>query len=196
MEPSIGINDGSAMSATLITADALRPSFSKWEMNMDTGLMTLYFGEPVNATSFTPSHMSFQAVENLGTDPSANIISLVETNTSVLTPDGTTQQIQLGNVNMNAIKALSPLGTLQSKLFLSFATPAYTDMAGNLMSLAYVSIYDAKPCTVFTPDTTPPRLVSFDLNMNTEELRLVFTETVNTHQFEVRRKERRNGAKR
>ena len=86
---------------------------------------------------------------------------------------------------MNSIKALSPLATLQSNLYLSFSSPAFNDMAGNGMSLAYVSIYDAKPTVSFIPDTTPPRLVSFDLNMNTASLRLIFSETINTHQFEV-----------
>ena len=83
MEYSVGIADGSAMAASEITADALRPSFQSWNMNMDTGIMVLNFGEPVNSSSFIPGNLNFQQVENVGADSSAKIIALSATNVTV-----------------------------------------------------------------------------------------------------------------
>ena len=71
---------------------------------MDKGLMNITFGEPVNASSFVASSISFQAAENLGTSPSAETISLSSTNVTVLSPDGLTQVIDLGLNNLNNIK--------------------------------------------------------------------------------------------
>ena len=185
MEWAEGINDGAGMQAAAITADVLAPAFYSWSLDFDSGIMDINFGEPVNATSLIASNINFQEIENMGTNAAANIIALTGTNVTILTDNGSSQKINLGNVNMNKIKSLSPLATLTSKTYISFSQPAYKDMSGNDMSLAYVSIYDAKGTTSFTPDTTPPHLVSFDLNMNDNTLRLIFSETINTFQLEV-----------
>ena len=124
-------------------------------------------------------------MENLGTSPSANTISLSSTNVTVLTPDGLTQMIDLGLENINNIKALSPLAIALDSIYLSISTPAIKDIAGNDMSLAYLTVYEGKQPTRFTPDTTTPYLQWYDLDMDSGVLTLHFSETINSLQMDV-----------
>ncbi|GMH88778.1 hypothetical protein TrST_g6209 [Triparma strigata] len=182
---SKAVVDGAALKASTFTADALKPAFSSYTLDMDSGYMSMTFGEPVNASSFLASGITFQATDNIGTNPDANTITLSNTNVTVLSSDGLTINVDLGLKNLNDIKALSPLGINTEKTYLSISTPAIKDIAGNDMSLAYLSIYEGKQPTSFTPDTTTPTLQWYDLDMDSGTLTLHFSETINSFQFDV-----------
>lgn len=171
--------------ASELTADALKPAFSSYTLDMDTGYMNLTFGEPVNASSFLASGITFQATDNLGTNADANTITLTNMNVTVMSGDGLRIKVDLGLKNLNDIKALSPLGIATATTYLSISSPAIKDIAGNEMSLAYLSIYEGKQPTSFTPDTTTPTLEWYDLDMDSGTLSLHFSETINSYQLDV-----------
>jgi len=147
--------------------------------------MNLTFAEPVNITTFKAASIQFQADTNLGINPHANTIALTNTNVTELSGHGNTVAFNIGTYNLNRIKALYPLGTEHSLLYLSMSASCIKDIAGNDNSLAYVSIYEGKNPTSYVPDTTIPYLEHYDLNMNAETLTLYFTETINAFQLTV-----------
>jgi len=179
------IEDGSAHPAGTYVADELSPMFRSWTMDMNTGVMDLTFAEPVNISSFNAEAVNFQAAMNLGIEPNANTIALTNTNITKLSGDGATISVNIGTYNLNRVKALYPLGTEHSLLYLSMSGSCVNDIAGNANSLAFVSIYEGKNPTSYTPDTTIPYLDHYDLDMNAEILTLYFTETVNAFQLSV-----------
>ena len=186
---STAILDGSAIPCTKYTIDTLGPAYQSWSIDMDNGLLTLAFGEPVRASSFSATGINFQRVANLGNiqeaDRDAESISLSDTGVTVTSVDGMVQTISLGDYNMNLIKALSPLGTSQETIFFSVSAAAIADMNGNAMSLAYLSVFEGHRSLSFTPDTTAPEIAAFELDMDVGFLRLTFTETVNVFQMEI-----------
>ena len=185
MEYAKAIQDGNARQATTYKADALSPSFKSWTMNMDTGIMNLTFAEPVNGSTFVASSLSFQAASNLGIDTSANALALSTTNVTVLSEPAETVSVDVGLYNLNRIKALYPLGTESSLLYLSLSAPCIKDIAGNDNSLAYLSIYEGKEPVNFVPDGTIPVLDHYDLDMNAGTLTLYFSETINAFQLNI-----------
>ena len=98
---SDAIVDGEGMQCSAVTADGLAPAFSNWQMDMDTGYMTLNFGEPVNASSFDATGINFQRAVNLGVTTDAETITLSNTNVTVLSSNGLVQQIDIGQANLN-----------------------------------------------------------------------------------------------
>ena len=105
------IADGSAHPVGIYTADELSPMFRSWTMDMDTGVMTMTFGEPVNITTFNAESVNFQAAQNLGIDTSANTIALTNKNITRLSGNGVQISFNIGTYNLNRVKALYPLGT-------------------------------------------------------------------------------------
>jgi hypothetical protein len=136
LEDAGAVLDGAAVRATTFVADELKPAFSSWQMDMDSGVMTMSFGEPVNASSFDATGVNFQAASNLGMAEGAETIALAGTNVTVTSPDGLVQTIDVGRANMNAVKALAPLGITQGQLYLSLNKPCFADLSGNTLSLA------------------------------------------------------------
>ena len=85
--------------------------------------------------------------------------------------------VQLGFIDLNRLKQLTTLATSQGNTFISLTPEAISDMNGN--PVIEVPPHDSFPASDFTFDTTPPMLISFNLNLTSEVLSLTFDETVN-----------------
>jgi hypothetical protein len=80
-------------------------------------------------------------------------------------------------LDLNSIKALPGLGTDVLNTFVTAAAGFVVDMNNN--DVVEVAAGSALQAGTVTPDTTPPTLLLFELNMDTEQLYLSFDETVN-----------------
>jgi hypothetical protein len=172
-----------AVQARGFEADSVNPWFNGWNLDMDTGIMEVTFNEPIGNDTMIPTGINFQSAINMGVARNPKIVNLIAENVTALSAHGNTQLIQIGNYNLNRIKALSPLCTTLETTQISFNIPSFGDMQGNYMSLAYLNIYEGRPPKAFVPDTTAPEMRHFDLNMETAQLRMYFTETINTIEF-------------
>merc|ERR1712098_676749 len=91
--------------------------------------------------------------------------------------DNATVLVALSVEDMNALKQTRGLATSANDTFLVMTEAAIRDTNNNTVQ----AIVDgqALPVTRYTRDSTPPRLLEFDLDMNTGLLTLSFSEIMN-----------------
>ena len=165
----VGIPPSGAIRVTSYQRDTINPVLTGFDFDANSGTLTLTFSETVNSSSLdtsginlfdrastsTPSYsLSGQYVS---VSPPLNIISIV-----------------LTNDDLNQIKIRETLAVDNSSLYLSLTSITIMDMDGN-------SVLQSPTFSLssFIPDTTPPRLLNFAIDMNRGELTLRFDETVN-----------------
>ncbi|KAL5488649.1 hypothetical protein EMCRGX_G017625 [Ephydatia muelleri] len=86
-------------------------------------------------------------------------------------------RIMLGFIDRNAIKSIPSLATNINNTYISFTSNAIVDM--NVNKVVAMPNILALQASYVTPDTSPPQLVFFSLNLTSEVLSLTFNETVN-----------------
>ena len=101
----------------------------------------------------------------------------------LLDEDAVTVRLLLTHNDFNAVKRLIYLATSENNTFLSLPSSHVQDMSGN--SIIPIPGSEGERVTVYTSDTTPPRLDSFTLDLNADTLILTFDETVNTSLLSV-----------
>jgi len=188
------------LSAAAYTADDVLPVLTSFNLDMNSGTVTFSFSEIVNTATLILSQFFVQksatsnAVSNtLGTGA---IIPSLDTNGSVYTlHDVVTVRLTLDSAN--AIRAKLDLAKSNTSTYLSMqqnfmtingvttvTATAIQDMAGNYVQLLPAS--NAQIVTVYTPDTTPSTLASFDINMSSGTATLHYDKPVQVSTFDVR----------
>ena len=166
---NIPINDGSAIIVRNFIADSTPPSLLHWTLEMNSGMMVLYFSETVDVTMFQYDQFTFQGVSQTTMYSLTNSVSTSTPAADVI--------IELSDVDLNGIKAIPNLGTSENDTFLSVGNSAVVDMSGNVMVPIPSSF--ALIVAMLIPDFTSPELVSFSLDIGSGLLTLTFSETVN-----------------
>jgi hypothetical protein len=162
------INDGSAIAVRVFTEDITPPRLSAWALDMNSGVMELYFSETVDVSIFRYDLFTLQ-----GRAPT----DMYSLNSSVsLSGPAADVIIQLSNDDLNGIKTFPEIGSSLNDTFLSVGDSAVVDMNGNRM--APISSSHAVIVTSLIPDFTRPVLVSFSLDIGSGVLTLTFSETV------------------
>ena len=123
------VANGSAIQVTTYTADTTAPTFSSWELNMQTGVITLNFNETIDASATDTTQFILQ---DAATATSGKSYTL--TGGTVSTTDSTQLTITLSATDLNGIKAIEGMAKQQSNSYIRFNTAAVTDMANNTMS--------------------------------------------------------------
>lgn len=170
------INDGSAIVVRNFITDTTPPHLLFWTLDMNSGVMELYFSETVDVTMFQYNLFTLQAGL---LQPDDSMYSL---NSSVsLSGPAAHVIIQLSGDDLNGIKRIPELGSSVNFTFLSVGASAVVDMNGNRM--APISSSEALAVAFLIPDFTPPELVSFSLDIGSGVLTLTFSETVDAASF-------------
>ena len=168
-----------AIRALLFTPDKTLPVFVGFDLDMNMGTFTLTFSETVNPATLYVTGMTLYDDD---LEPTV-AYQLRGPYTNVSTPSNVII-VTVNNNDLNAIKAQSPLLATSdagspytsSNTFLTMATFTVRDMSSNNVTGVYLPMRVSR----FVPDTTPPQLLSFSVNMNTSQLTLNFSETVLT----------------
>ena len=151
--------------------DSTRPYLVSWDLDMNLGLLTLYFPETMNVSSFNVTQLRIQSADNSSIDG----FNLRGGNSTQ--DDGLVIAVNITKEDLDEIKRLEEIATSQSDTFLSFSPSLVQDM--NFNYIIPHSPIDAQQVDNFTEDTTPPTLVSYDLDMVDGVLVITFSETVN-----------------
>jgi hypothetical protein len=180
------------------TALQIGPAIMGWDIDLNTGIVVLFFSEPV-ASGFVPLGLSIQdeytynaLTSTSVTLTTSEVVATVALGDSlaageISTPDRTFS-FQLNSVDMNLLKSsgLAAAGgkTGHHSLFLAADAGVATGHAVSdalLPELPSVELRrsSAKSVRKFVADTTPPTCLSFGLNLNTGTLSLLFDEPVN-----------------
>ena len=155
--------------ASVFSDDSTPPVFTSFIFDLNRGAMLLTFSESIQISTFNYTGFTLRSSQSLmatkytftGGDidkRSSNVINFL------ITLD-----------DLNNIKSLTDLATSNSNTFLSVSTNTFEDTSGN----PGVAIGAAQAIQgSFLPDTTDPRLVSFDFNLGLGFITLYFSETV------------------
>ena len=154
---------------TLYVSDTTSPSLISFNLDIDNGVLSLTFDEPVDAASFNP-----ESVKIFNSDISDSVTIL---NYSVQSNGYSTDIILMITSNtLSDIKLLiSSSGVIQA--YLSMPSSSITDVAGNLA--VEVSESDPLRASDVVADTTAPALVSITAgNENERTISLTFNEYI------------------
>ena len=172
------IVDGMALAISSFIEDTTGPFLVSWTLDMDMGLVSLAFDEPVDITTFQVDQLTLQ-------DDAGGGISYSLTGSNGLTPNDTSElfNIRLTTDDLNNIKAITTLATSDSNTFLSFGMSMISDL--NLNPVFPVPASSAILVSVFFTDLTPPSLLSFSANFYIGILSLTFDETVHVNTLDI-----------
>ena len=167
----------SPLQAMMVIPDTTGPRLVSFTFDLDYGLLTLQFSEPVTDFNAMPSAITLQSASN-GTGTSYTL-----TGGGLQSQASTaTLEIIINDEDLNAVKALLDLATSAANTFLSFISNITKDYAFN--EAEPIASSNAVPVFSLIPDTTPPMLINFSLDMNTGQLMLVYDETIDASSFD------------
>ena len=153
--------------------DVTPPTLESFDLDLNTGVLFLHFSDVMNISSYVPTRQTL--LQFPGSNDSYTLLGVYPVQTPNL-PDYNIS-MTLTDGDLNAIKADPTLATSRANTFLSVASFVAEDIYGH--SAVQVPPKSAIQVRLFTPDTTPPRLVNFTLDMNAGLLNLTFSEVVN-----------------
>ena len=194
VNPIQDINKTSARGALQVIPDDVAPKLDRFDLNLTTEILTLYFDETVDVSTFnsteitlyaSPLQLMFEIVNDTdlnSTNSSIEYYYSSEINYTlvegyVLGGDDPVVELKLSTIDLNAIKAIVEVATEDNNTFISITNNTVSDMNGN--KVIAISPEQAIEVDLFGPDNISPELVSFDLNLNKSQLYLTFDETVN-----------------
>ena len=175
----VAVPDSVALRVSTFTEDSTPPELVSFNLDLNTGVLTLNFSETVDTLTFNVTQFTFQSSENASN--SLQMYSLTEPN--LLTGDEVVIAQGLLYVDLNTIKSLGELATSADDTYLWITEAAIQDMNAN--PVVSISPYVAIQVTGYQDDVTRPRLEAFDLDLNLGELTLTFSETVNVTTLDV-----------
>ena len=153
-----------------ITDDTTLPELVEFSLDMNVGCLNLTFTETVNASSLNITSIVFQNGNNTFSNTSHSLkSSITNQNDSVILV------VKLSDEDLNLLKFENTLASFPNNTYLRLLSDALVDMSNN----AHVESSESFLVSTFIPDTTPPSLDMFSLDINTGVLSLTFTEVIN-----------------
>ena len=170
----VAVVSGKAAAVTKVIADTKAPTLVSFGINMDDGILEMTFSEAVRADTIAPKQLMLQDA-----GPSSATHRLRGGTPSQT--NGLSMNITLTVGDLNAIKGKA-MTSQKTDTYLRVLTAAVKETAAvkdmNKNDITALSDAGAMLASSFKDDLTPPKLVSFDLDMTTEMLSFVFSETV------------------
>ena len=167
------VDGDSSLPIAFFTADTINPSLHTFNLDVNSGILTLEFTETVLATSLNVTQITLLSSTNL-TDFEYHTLSSGSVTES---SDSTTIVIDLSRYDLNQIKYFTELAQDENSTLLSITEQTITDMNSNEVNS--ITLTDSLMVSTYKRDETAPLLRTFDLNLTSETLTLHFDETVN-----------------
>ena len=167
-----------AMNVREYTSDMTSPELRQFDLDIDSGRLTLTFTETVNVSSLNVTQLTLinQRSENIASFYTLQSFPPYPNTSISYSDDWPIVLVHIGHEDLDAIKNIRDLATREENTLLIITDSAISDNAGN--SVVPRMHHDAQRVDVYTPDTTRPELYSFDLDLNNGRLILTFTETI------------------
>lgn len=170
------VNVSQPLEVTNYTTDTTRPQLRGFSFDLDAGSLTLTFTETVNVSSLDVTQLTFINMVCDGTNYTLRALPPYPNTSDSFSADWPIIVVQIGHEDLDSIKNLRNLASGRRNTLLHLTDTAVWDNAGN-------PVVPLSPCYAprardFTHDTTRPRLVSFDLDLDDGRLILTFSETV------------------
>lgn len=152
-----------------ITMDSVAPEIISIVTSIGENSVDILFNEPMRSSTLQLTNLVFQS-NSTSTKNSYKLTG------GYAISNGNALNITLSTEDSENIKLREKLFKSIETTFLSFAFKTVADFAGN--SVGTIQTAAAKALTRYIPDTVPPSLQSFELDMTSEILTLTFSEPV------------------
>ena len=137
--------------------------------------LTLSFNETVDYATLNVSHITLSRGVNITAENLTYSLATSSTQQTTKLPE---LVITLSDSDLNEIKRRDLLATFENDTYIYLTPYALADTFGNMV--VEITPSDAVRVSEYQRDLTDPRFVGFDFDVNTGELTLTFTETVNS----------------
>ena len=158
--------------ASSVIADIVQPELQNFDLDLNLGQLRLTFSETVLANSITASGATIQS--NSDRTMSAHIRQL--TGGRTVSGNGVQITFQLNSEDLNALKADINFATSVSDTYLTVTSSFARDAFGN--RIVAINPSAAVMATLVSPDSSPPTLDAFTLDLDSASLILTFSEIV------------------
>ena len=170
------VNPASARQLDRVLVDTKKPNLFTYDMNLDTDQLTLNFDEPVILSSFIPRLVTMQkTMTNIGSTVFA-LPNGVVTSTSNGLESSSSLIIDLPVTFVETIMLDTGFAINRFTLFLMLIGGTVTDTSGN--NVTAIADGTSMPPTTYVPDTSPPSLLQFELDMDAGTAKFEFDEYV------------------
>ena len=175
--PVLPISPSAALRASQFIADTPPEAVSFPVFDLDAGMFSISFSEPVAASSVNITQFTLYNDRS-----STAAVSYTLTGGFIRFPDGNVLVIYLSTIDLNQVKRRQNLCTTITNCIPAFTSDFVSDLAGNPVNALSPQL--SQPFETFVQDTTPPLLQLFSLDMNAGVLTLFFSEPVNGDTFD------------
>ena len=170
------VNGVTSIPVSAYTPDITPPQLVNFVLDLDgSGILWLTFSETVDADTFNSTLVTLQNAHQRSNNPLTHFSLSSESRNFAY--DLSMQRWSLSKSDLDKIKRLFLLATNVNNTFISILTGSIEDVFGN--PVTGIRETDGLMADNVIPDTLPPTLTSYSLNLTTEELILTFSETVN-----------------
>ena len=157
--------------------DNVFTTIDTFTLDMNMGILSLTFTDIVNTSTFNPTGIRIQ--DDLFASPGG---SYTLTKGSFTDSDnGYVVDVTLSRQDLNELKFNTRITTDESDTWLILRALTVKDIF--LQDIRAVTNGNARQAEDVIPDTTPPEVETFDLDLNSNTLFLIYTETINISTF-------------
>ena len=173
--PVVPLTNGAPTFTRILTEfidDTVGPYLESYVLNLTSRELTLNFDEPVEASSFNISGVSLLRSPN--TDPEYRLTGggmMSLTNTATVT-------IALSDEDVNAIQSRSNIATTMDNTYLILEPGVARDLSHSENMAQEITSANARLAANFVPDRAPPQILSFDLDLDSNSMKIRFSEPV------------------
>ena len=174
----VAIPDGQALLVEDFSGDDIAPVLQEFDLDINAGVLTLFFNEIVDTQTFNPSSIVIQSNDSATADMYRLTDGLITSATF-----SNTITLQLTMMDLNNIK-VSTFAKERADTYLTIEPSAVADLAptANAVEGRTLEVGDG-----YTPDSVAPQLLSYHLNLNTNDLVLTFNEPVSVSDINLDR---------
>jgi len=158
--------------------DITTPKLEHWDVDLTEETVTMVFSEAVNLAHFTPAELTFNGAADATAVVTVPSFTLTDGTNQALSEDQLTLTFNLVKDDLDEIKRTDGLLTYDGDSYVEITSGFIKDMFG--VDAEPVLADASKAVRTYTKDATPPALVSFEVDMDTDDLILSFSEPIRT----------------
>ena len=159
--------------ASSVVPDTSAPQVVQFDLDVDQGLLTVYFNDVITVTTFNETAITLQ---NAPTRVPMESYTITNNSDVLSTGVGFTVTVELSITDLNEIKKIPHLSLSPSRCFMTATASVAADVYGR----SAAPVVDGRGLMVdsFFIDITRPRLVSWEMNMDEGRIYMTFDEPV------------------
>jgi hypothetical protein len=162
--------DGNALVVSAIVGDSTAPELISWSLDMNLGRASFTFSETVIPATFNTTKYEIQGVSD------ASSLARIALAGNITATSNIVISLNIAASVLDQLKVATGIATSRDNSFISFPGGAVEDASANPVAGVPNSL--GLKADSFVADSTSPKLISWDINLNASTLTLQFSEAV------------------